>query len=166
MAKLGILLACEHYPEVVAEPARVDAQLRLWLQDAGHDINGIRVFNCFLGDFPECDTDCDLWIVSGALIDLNHSYESRLCGFLCAVAAAGRPLMALNHGEHVVHKALAADGASPPATPELPRSIRNPFNSFWRSDTLFAFSASSRSLKALPRPTELMDLGFIKRFAA
>ncbi len=160
MTNLGILLACEHYPEVSTSPARLDAQLRLWLEETGHVVTQIKVFNSFFGMLPEDPRDCDLWIVSGALIDYAQSSDCALHVFLRAAEASGREIYGLNHGEHVMHKALAQTGSLPPATPALPRSIRNPFNSFWRSDTLFAFDPKARSVQALPRPRALADLGF------
>ncbi|NHX28206.1 hypothetical protein HA397_30185, partial [Escherichia coli] len=77
--------------------------------------------------------------------------------FLHVAAEQGRAAYGLNHGEHVLHRALAPAGAMAPATPALPRTIRNPFNSFWQRDILFAFCARDRRVKPLPRPSALAD---------
>ena len=158
MTTLGILLACEHYPEVSAEAQYIDAQLRHWLAENGTAFDDIRVFAAYTDDLPRHAECCDAWIVSGTPLPAIFDAENRaLClrQFLRAAASFGRPIYAINHAEHVLHASLAAFDAAPPATPPTPRAIQNPFRSFQSRFCLFRFNPQLRCVEALPRPPAL-----------
>ncbi len=158
MVHLGILLACEHYPVVSCDPAKLDAQLRCWLAGIGYRVTEVSVFNCYLGNTPRSVGDCDIWITSGSPVGCDATgldLRGLLLEFLRGVAASGRPVFAIHHGEHLLHAALASPSSSAPQTPVTMRVIRNPFRSFRQSDTLFRFEVIRRRITPAPRPMAL-----------
>ena len=162
MSTLGVLLACDHYPDVSSNVNEMDAQLRLWLVHAGTHFNDIKVFAAFDGDFPRHAALCDAWILSGMLLPMNGSSEDAdwaLKQFLRAAASIRRPIFAVHHGEHVLHAALADFDAIPPETPGCMRYIRNPFRSYQSRDTLYRFNPATRTVDALDRPVEITPRG-------
>lgn len=171
MSKLGILLACDHYPRAAHAPQHVDAQLRLWLATFGTTFDDVEWYHVHEGQLPRHAAGCDAWVVSGVPISLPGStVDTRwaLTQFLRAAAACGRSLFAVHHGEHMLHSALAAFDAAPPVTPSVPRTVRNPFWSFHGRDTLHRFNPRTRSIEPLPRPQCLHQrdlLGAFRRAA-
>ncbi|MEO1679753.1 MAG: hypothetical protein AAFU80_16550 [Pseudomonadota bacterium] len=158
MCHAGLLLACEHYPALPRTPRCIDGQLRRWLQDLGHEVTRLSAYPCFAGDLPRAATAADLWIVSGPSLDWTRDGKSsseRLAGFLRDAVAAGRPILALHHAEHLLHAACAAPDAPPPPPDRGMRAIRNPFQSFRARDRLFRFDRVSRSVVELERPQDL-----------
>ena len=104
MTHLGILLACEHYPHVVADAAKLDAQLRVWFEALGHHITQVSVFETYEGNTPGSVRECDIWIVSGATLDWHPSCQDRrgdLFRFLRGADAACAPVFATHCGEHL-----------------------------------------------------------------
>ena len=158
MSHIGILLACEHYPAVEARPEKIDRQLRLWLELLGHKPERVSVYKVHDGEIPR-SVNADVWIVSGSLTDWHdHRADTRgqLFSFLRGVAALGAPILALHHGEHLLHEALAEIGTEPPHTRAHLLSIRNPFRSFRQNDAIFSFNATNRRVQQLPRPEHLV----------
>lgn len=158
MSRVGVILACEHYPHVSDKVRHLDAQLRLWLEGIGIRIDAMEVFAAYDGDMPGHAARCDAWIVSGLPLPISgrgSDFTGDLHRFLRAAAAVKRTILAVHHAEHVVHAALAATDAAPPATSPYIRSIRNPFRSFQGSDTLHRYDPATRRLVLLERPTDL-----------
>lgn len=158
MCRLGIVLACDHYPLVSDRVDRVDAQLRCWLDAIGIPVGEIEVFAAHEGEFPKHGAACDVWVVSGVPLTIfgpSHDHAGRLHQFLRAAAALDRTILGVHHAEHTLHAALAAVGAEPPATSPRIMSIRNPFQSFRGRDTLHRFDPVQRRVVALQRPTAL-----------
>lgn len=158
MAKLGILLACEHYPTVSSKAQEIDAQLRLWLNAYGTPITEIEVFETYQGALPRHAASCDAWIVSGVVLSAGRDEPERgyaIRQFLRAAASFGRPIYAIHHGEHLVHDALAPFCSKPPTTSPTPRSIQNPFRSFHSRSHLHRFNPSTRSVEALSKPAAI-----------
>lgn len=169
MSTLGILLACDHYPAVSANEKEIDAQLRIWLVNAGTSFNEIRVFKAYDGDVPRHAASSDAWILSGMPLPTFGSTDDvswALRQFLRAAASFRRPIYAVNHGEHILHSALASFEAVPPSTPVMMRSIRNPFRSFLSRDQLFRFNPGTRTVDALERPFEISQRGVFGTFLA
>lgn len=155
MPKLGLILAGEHYPALDKTTRQIDAQLRHWLAGCGTIVDAIEIFTAFEGELPHDSGCCDAWIVSGVPLAAGPEEEDRaqaIGRFLCAAASGGRPIYAINHAEHIVHAALAAEDAAPPETPPLPRAIQNPFRSFQSCHQLFRFNPQTRRVDALKRP--------------
>jgi len=147
MTHLGILLVCDHYPTVSTDPKNLDAQLRGWFADIGHEVTELSVFECYRGKFPKTVGDCDTWIVSGSPLGCEPTgldVRGLILEFLRGVAASCRPVFALHHGEHVLHAALACPSSLEPETAKTVRAIRNPFRSFWQRDVLFRYDATRR----------------------
>ena len=171
MAKLGILLACDHYPTVSADARRIDSQLRLWLASYGAVFDEIEVFATHEGALPRHAAECDAWIVSGAPLEASQAGQRNadaLRQFLRAAASFRRPIFAINHAEHVVHAALAAFDAPAPASAPLPRSIQNPFRSFHGRYALYRFNPATRRVDVLPRPSVICPrrmFGVLRRAA-
>ena len=158
MSHLGILLACEHYPAVSGHRPLRDAQLRFWLKALGYDPRVIRVYRCYEGDFPSATEKADAWIVSGAPLVLTAEdkiNENKLTFFVRSAKVAGRPVLGIYHGEHVLHRALTRFDAPAPATRVTPDSIRNPFSSFWQSDRIFRFCPLAGRIVEERRPREM-----------
>ena len=157
MSHLGILLASDHYPQVRASDT-IDRQLTQWLASLGHDITRVSTFETWAGDLPETAGAADVYIVSGLPLNWTpccRDREGALCLFLKGVAATGRPILALNKGEHVLQKALASPFDPAPETSTRVCAIRNPFRSFHGRDRLFAFNGTLRAILELPRPEAL-----------
>lgn len=167
MSKLGILLACDHYPTVSDKADQIDAQLRYWLAATGTTFDDVEVFAVYDGALPHHAASCEAWIVSGALLppvfDQNDRGK-RLKNFLRAAASFGRPIYAINHAEHVVHDALAAFCASRPETPATPRAIQNPFRSFCARHKLHRFNPATRRVDALDRPEAICPRASFRAF--
>ena len=158
MAHLGILMACEHYPDLPRAPRSIDRQLRLWLRALGHEVDRVTAHACHKGEIPATLGAADLWIVGGQPLEWTpccRDLAGRLRAFLRAAAATGQPLLAVHHGEHVLHDALAELGASAPDSPRTIRAIRNPFLSFHARDRLFIFDPNIRRVVEAERPREL-----------
>ncbi len=158
MSHLGILLACDHYPNVAPEAEKFDARLRKWFEHLGHCISRVSLFETYDGDMPDSSDQCDFWIVSGAAPEWHPARPNPrgiVFRALRLAASSGNPIYAVYHGEHVVHAALASPFASPPSTCPQLHSIRNPFFSFGRSDTLHVFGAAAGEVRQLDRPEEL-----------
>ena len=163
MSHLGILLACDHYPQVKPFDETLDRQLSSWLQLLGHDIQRVTAFDAHLGQLPATTSACGLWIVSGTPLAWSpccRDREGALCQFLKGVAASGLPIFALHRGEHVLHKALASPFEAPPETPAHVRAIRNPFRSFQMSDRLFSHDPATRTIREETRPQSLSLRGY------
>lgn len=151
MSKIGLILACDHYPVVSSDATQVDAQLRFWLAANGTTFDEIEVYAAYDGALPNHGASCDAWIISGATYPtLGQNFA--IGQFLCAAASLGRRIYAINHAEHTVHATLGAIDAPAPATPSAMRVIRNPFRSFHSGETLHRFNPSTRQVEALPRP--------------
>lgn len=158
MSNLGILLACEHYPEVRADAHLIDASLRYWLADSGTTFDGIDVFAAYAGDLPGHAASCDAWILSGVPLSDSPTGAERadaMTQFLRAAASFGRPIYAINHAEHAVHAALATCQTTPPDTSPTLRAISNPFRSFQSRYQLFRFNPATRRVDALQRPAAI-----------
>ena len=154
MPKVGLILACEHYPAVSGDVTQFDAQLRLWLGAYGTTFDTVEVFTAYDGKLPRHAGYYDAWIVSGVPLSLTASSDTNraLKHFLRAAAKFGRPIYAVNRGEHVLHTALTAIGAAPPTTSPFLSTIRNPFRSFLGRDTLHRFNPTTGMAEALSRP--------------
>ena len=167
MTHLGILLACEHYPRVVADAAELDAQLRVWFEGLGHDILRVSVFEAYEGNVPGSVGDCDVWIVSSAAQYWHPSCQDRrgdLFRFLRGADATGAAIFGIHCGEHAVHAAIGSPFADPPASPSHLRSVRNSYRSFTGSDRLFGFDRTRREMRSLPRPDVLTYGGVVSRW--
>ena len=164
MTHLGILLACEHYPRVAADAAKLDAQLRVWFESLGHHITQVSVFETYAGEVPGSVGDCDVWIVSGVALGWHPSCQDRrgeLLRFLRGADAVGAAIYGIHCGEHVVHAAIGSPFANPPASPSHLRGIRNPFRSFTSSDGLFGFDREAREMRRLTRPDALTHVAML-----
>ena len=169
MPRIGLILACEHYPAVDTCPTQMDAQLRYWLESCGHSADAIKVYHAYHGELPETALECDAFIVSGTAVqwlDAGSDWRGILLMFLRAAAALNVPVYGLNRGEHIVHDALSKVGAPAPATPTHLRAIRNPFRSFHTSDTLHAFDAATRTVKSLERPRSITTPSMLRQLLA
>ena len=158
MSRIGILLACDHYPRVSDDPLALDAQFRKCLEALGLTVDRLQVFDWFTGDTPSHAGMADVWIVSGTPITgLTSGCDpyGDLLAFLRAADALGSAVIGLNHGEQVLHAALALPGAPIPGSPSAMRAIRNPFRSFLSRDRLFLFDPIARRIRELPRPSAL-----------
>lgn len=158
MSKIGLILACPHYPDVSDKPEKIDAQLRIWLGVYGTDVTEIEVYEAHAGYLPRHAASCDAWIVSGLPLpcaDPKLAEGRSIAHFLLAAAALGRTIYALNHAEHLLHDALASGHATPPTTGKVLRSIRNPFRSFHSRDTLHRYNPATKAIDALQRPETL-----------
>ena len=166
MAHIGLLLACEHYPDVPEAPVKLDRQLSLWLSELGHEASSVASYRCYDCELPQSVSECDVWIVSGAALNwrpCNRDLTGLMLGFLKGAAAAGVPILGLHHGEHLVHQALAAVDAPAPDTSASIRAIRNPFASFQSRDRLFAFVPSTRSVAEQVRPRPITLAGMFEK---
>ncbi len=68
MARVGILLACQHYPNVTGTWEKTDLQLRTWLASLGHEFTSANIYDCSVGHFPsECGAESS-WIVGGGAL--------------------------------------------------------------------------------------------------
>ncbi len=158
MTKLGLILVCDHYPLVSECVSEIDAQLRHWLLTLGIAPDAVEVFAAYDGVLPRHAGQADAWIVSGMpLRQVGEGGDGAfaLRQLLQAAVSVRCPVLALNHGEHVVHAALAAVDVPPPATTPHIRAIRNPFRSFLGRDTLHRFDPLTRRVEALERPATL-----------
>ena len=167
MSKLGILLACEHYPNVDAHTNSIDAQLRHWLISYGTAVTKIEVYTLYAGELPRQVTECDAWIVSGVFLggcDVSSGQSLALRQFLQAADSFNRTVYAVNHGEHILHNALAAFDAEAPKTPKIMRSIQNPFRSFHNRYTLHRFNPRARCVESLKRPDAISTRGIFAPF--
>ncbi len=165
MSRIGILLACNHYPQVSDDPIALDAQFKKYLGALGHSADELLVFEWFNGDKPAHAGLADAWIVSGHWIAWPTSgcdSFGGLISFLRAADALGLAVFGLNHGEHILHQALALPGAPAPGTPISMRAIRNPFRSFLIRDRLFAFDPTARKVREMPRPSALTLSGQLR----
>lgn len=171
MTKLGILLACDHYPNVSSHAHQIDSQLRLWLAKSGTTFTDIEVYATHHGALPRHAASCDAWIVSGVSLAGTQASQGQvdaLKQFLRAATSFGRPIYAINHAEHIVHQALAAFHAAAPETPPAPRAVSNPFRSFQGRSNLFRFNPATRRVDALPRPAAICPrrlFGVLRRAA-
>ncbi len=166
MSHLGILLACEHYPQVQPDLKGIDGQLKTWLGSLGHRIVRVSVYNAFDGGLPDRGTAADLWIVSGTCLNWSpcgRDIKGMLCHFLRAAAASDRPILGLHRGEHLLHAALACPSDAPPATTPHIRAIRNPFWSFQSTDRLFHYDAPRMAVRPLDRPEVLTTRAMFPR---
>lgn len=163
MKHLGIILTFDHFPEVSADAAALDAQLRRYLVFLGHRIDRVSVLDC-IDQTPRDYPGCDLWIVSGSPRLLATDTYDTLKQEIRRLSQ-NAPVYGLNHGEHVVHDALASPFAPPPPTAPSPRCVRNPFRSFWISDRLYGLSRERR-VKPLLRPDTRQSLFSTRRHAA
>lgn len=145
MKHLGLLLCFDHYPAVRADLSGIDRQFLECLRAEGHEIGSVSTVD-LAGGVPPILPLCDLWVISGAPPCLHAGRENLLDQI--RKLAAHAPVYGLNHGEHVLHAALCPD-ATAPNTPRLPRTVRNPFWSFWRRDRIFCHHAGR--IEALPR---------------
>lgn len=155
MCHFGLLLAADHYPAVSDDPARMDAQLRHYLAANDLPVSRLTVFHCYRGDLPSPSAPCSAWIVSGAELIYDaesHDLAYRLRRLIGRLADARQPVFAMNCAEHILYDTLCADPAPRPATPATPRSVRNPFRSFWMRDRLYRYAPSRGTLEPLPRP--------------
>lgn len=142
MAHLGILLTFDHYPAVRPCLRGVDRQFLNCLNDLGHKVSQISVFDLTQG-VPTSPPECDLWVVSGTpdvIAASSPEIYHDILRWLCRLDERSH-VYALNHGEHVLHDALCGADAALPGTPRTPNLVRNPFWSFWRRDRLYAVRA-------------------------
>lgn len=162
MTHLGILLIFDHFPRVSTDARGLDAQLRRYLAHHGWHVSAISVIDA-VEKLPDTIPDCEPWIVSGTPALLPAGHLDRLRRLLREMVVQ-KTLIGMNHGEHLLHDALAAPGAIPPPTPRAARMVRNPFRSFWNRDRLFA--AGPSGMTALARPdSEAGFFGFCRRAA-
>lgn len=152
MERLGILLACDHYPLVSAKLGALDGRLAHLLRSRGHNIGELAVYDVYLGEVPASAHDCDLWLISGA--DLNWQAggwgkNRDLLNYVASVHACGRPIYGINHGEHVLRDACCPEKPAP-ATPRIPRVVRNPLKTWWRRDRLFTYCRLLGEVRAVP----------------
>lgn len=144
MAHLGLLLACDHFPDVDDDPARLDAVFRARLAGLGHRIDRVSVLQCHRGQIPAWADGCDLWVVSGAApAGASAPWQAPLTRHIRQSLAAGVPVYAIYHGEHVLADALCASASDRPDTAHCPQIVRNPFRSFWGRDRIYAFSIAT-----------------------
>jgi hypothetical protein len=152
MAHLGVLLACEHYPGVSDRLDQIDHRLQARLERDFGNLQQMSVFPVYSGDLPLNPTQCDIWLVSGAVLDRIHTggnTESALDLFLKEIAAAGTPLLGIYHGEHAISSALAPTRESQPTTRKCPLSIRNPIRNTHRGDKLFRWVPHLQILRTI-----------------
>jgi|GEM_PF-2937866 len=149
MKHVGILLAGAHYPKVSPDPGQLDGQLRRYLDGLGCAPESISVFSCFEGDMPRVG-QCEAWIVSGTplLWTAGAAFYEAFLELVEHEVRQGRPVFGLNHGEQVLVDALCPEAGSP----TLPRTLRNPFRSFWISDVLY--QVENGRLVGAPRPAK------------
>ena len=171
MARLGVLLACEHYPHMKQQQTFLDRQLRLWLAALGHEISEVESYHCYDGEFPDRPGQADVWMVSGPSLDwrpCGRDLNGRIQSFLKSAAAVGCPVYGVHCGEHLIHNALAQIGSRPPESCPSIRAIRNPFTSFQSKDRLFCFNPTNRQVEEKKRPAYLQLSGMfgLKRMAA
>ena len=169
MAHLGLLLASDHYPALPRRPESIDGQLKRWLRALGHDVMETTAYNCFEGHLPAKASDACIWLVSGPVLGWHpccRDLGGKLRSFLRAAAAFDRPIFAVNHGEHVLHDALAGLGELPPETVKHLRSTRNPITSFQSRDRLFAYNPVARRIMEETRPEEMTFASIFGRLAA
>ena len=152
MKHLGLLLVGAHYPEVSSDPGALDGQLRRYLAALECAPESILVFKCYRGDIPALN-QCEAWVASGSplLWEAGTTAYKALLHLVTHESRMRRPIFGLNHGEQVLTDALCADTGSP----ALPRSLRNPFRSFWVSDVLYQVNGGQ--LVKAPRPTRTRD---------
>ena len=148
MAHLGVLQVFDHYPCISDNVRALDGQFRRYMEQLGWPLTRMTVVDAretLATPLP----DCDVWIVSGTADLLSDAARIHLQSVLRTLARH-RTVMALNGGEHLLFDTFAGPSAKPPRTPRMPRSVRNPFRSFWTRDRLYGLGAEG--VHVLPRP--------------
>lgn len=105
MARIGILLCDEHYPEAVAEYGTYDQDFRLMLSSSHHHY---RVWRCYQNEFPQTVSASDAWIISGSKWGAYDPdvWIEKLKGFIRQIDQARLRLLGICFGHQVIHAAL------------------------------------------------------------
>lgn len=127
----------------------MDRQFRDYLASLGHVPSKVTVCRCYAGEKP--DVEASIWIVSGqpSQSEVGTGHHDQLLDHIRRVGIAGQPVYGLNYGERVLEAALCKRRDRHDRW-QSPRSVRNPFRSFWMRDVLY--SVVDEVLVGAPRP--------------
>lgn len=148
MAHLGILQIFDHFPFLSEDFDQFDGQFRRYLAHHGWQISRVSVCDA-RGEIPISWPACDVWVVSGTAALMTDEMRGDLVAQLRDMAE-NACILATNGAEHLLHEAFAGPDAPSPMTPAAPRSVRNPFRSFWTRDRLY--SVETDRVVPLTRP--------------